>query len=96
MAISSGRQVIGTTRQIVDGVSPNPSRLHIHNMDNAEDIFLGNETVTTQKVKVVSYSPETKVLLVKGPVPGKPGAQLKIKAYGIKAWNFKNKALAAK
>ncbi|MFM7457129.1 MAG: 50S ribosomal protein L3 [bacterium] len=58
--------------------------------------MLGNETVTTQKVKVVSYSPETKVLLVKGPVPGKPGAQLKIKAYGIKAWNFKNKALAAK
>ena len=47
MAISSGRQVIGTTRQIVDGVSPNPSRLHIHNMDNADDIFLGNETVTT-------------------------------------------------
>jgi hypothetical protein len=47
MAITSGRQVIGTTRQIVDGVSPNPSRLHIHNMDNADDIFLGNETVTT-------------------------------------------------
>ena len=47
MAISSGRQVIGTTRQIVDGVSPNPSRLHIHYMDNADDIFLGNETVTT-------------------------------------------------
>ena len=56
--------------------------------------MLGNETVTTQKVKVVSYSPETKVLLVKGPVPGKPGAELKIKAYGLKAWNHNNKTAA--
>jgi len=56
--------------------------------------MLGNETVTTQKVKVVSYSAETKVLLVKGPVPGKPGAELKIKAYGIKPWNHNNKAAA--
>ena len=46
MAISSGQQTIGATAQLVDGVSPNPSRLHIHNMDNADDIFLGNETVT--------------------------------------------------
>ena len=47
MAITSGRQVIGTTRQIVDGVSPNPSRLHIHNMDNTDAIYIGNESVTT-------------------------------------------------
>ena len=47
MAITSGQQTIGTTRQLVDGISPNPSRLHIHNMDNSADIYLGNEGVTT-------------------------------------------------
>ena len=53
--------------------------------------MLGNEVVTTEKVKVLSYDPEARVLLVKGPVPGKAGAELKIKAYGTKAWNHKNK-----
>jgi hypothetical protein len=47
VAITSGQQTIGTTRQLVDGISPNPSRLHIHNMDNSADIYLGNEGVTT-------------------------------------------------
>ena len=47
MAITSGQQTIGTTRQLVDGISPNPSRLHIHNMDNTNSIYLGNEDVTT-------------------------------------------------
>lgn len=47
MAITSGQQTIGTTRQLVDGISPNPSRLHVHNNDNTDTIFLGNETVTT-------------------------------------------------
>jgi hypothetical protein len=47
MAITSGQQTIGTTRQLVDGISPNPSRLHIHNMDNTNSIYLGNEGVTT-------------------------------------------------
>lgn len=56
--------------------------------------MLGNETVTTQKIKVVSYSPETRVLLVKGPVPGKAGAELKIRAYGVKPWNANNKVAA--
>jgi hypothetical protein len=47
MAITSGQQTIGTTCQLVDGISPNPSRLHIHNMDNTNSIYLGNEGVTT-------------------------------------------------
>jgi hypothetical protein len=47
MAITSGQQTIGTTRQLVDGISPNPSRLHIHNMDNTNSIYLGNEGVTS-------------------------------------------------
>jgi hypothetical protein len=47
MAITSGQQTIGTSAQLVDGISPNPSRLHIHNMDNSVDLYLGNNTVTT-------------------------------------------------
>ncbi len=47
MAISSGQQTIGTTRQLVDGISTNPSRLHIHNMDNTNNIYLGGQDVTT-------------------------------------------------
>ena len=53
--------------------------------------MLGNEVVTVEKVKVVSYDAESRVLLVRGPVPGKAGAELKIKAFGVKAWNHKNK-----
>ena len=46
MAITSGQQTIGTSPQLVDGISPNPSRLHIHNMDNTKTVFLGNGSVT--------------------------------------------------
>lgn len=46
MAITSGQQTIGTVRQLVDGISPNPSRLHIHNLDNTKVLFLGNDSVT--------------------------------------------------
>jgi hypothetical protein len=47
VAITSGQQLIGTTRQLVDGISPNPSRLHIHNLDNTKVLFLGNDSVST-------------------------------------------------
>lgn len=46
MAITSGQQVIGTTRQLIDGISANPSRLHIHNLDNTKVIFLGGDDLT--------------------------------------------------
>lgn len=46
MAISSGQQLIGATPELVDGISPNPSRLHIHNMDNTKVLYLGNGSVT--------------------------------------------------
>ena len=46
MAITSGQQTIGTSPQLVDGISPNPSRLHIHNMDNTKLLFIGNGSVT--------------------------------------------------
>ena len=46
MAITSGQQTIGAVRQLVDGISPNPSRLHIHNMDNTKVLYIGNDSLT--------------------------------------------------
>lgn len=46
MAISTGQQLIGTVATLVDGISTNPTKLHIHNMDNTKVLFLGNGTVT--------------------------------------------------
>ncbi len=52
---------------------------------------MGNHKVTTAKVKVVKYDPEQRLLLVRGPVSGKPGAVVSIKAFGVKSWNHYNK-----
>jgi large subunit ribosomal protein L3 len=57
--------------------------------------MLGNKTVTVPKVKVHSFDAETKVLLVKGTVPGKPGAQVKVTASGALKWNHYNKKAKA-
>lgn len=46
MAITSGQQTINSVRQLVDGISPNPSRLHIHNLDNTKVLFIGSDSVT--------------------------------------------------
>ena len=46
MAISTGQQLIGTVATLVDGISTNPTKLHVHNMDNTKVLFLGNGTVT--------------------------------------------------
>jgi hypothetical protein len=47
MAITSGHVSVGTSPTIIDGISTNPSRLHVHNADNADDLYLGNGSVTT-------------------------------------------------
>tara|TARA_R110000868_G_scaffold121118_1_gene321408 strand:+ start:5811 stop:6077 length:267 start_codon:yes stop_codon:yes gene_type:complete len=46
MAITSGQITVGTSAVQIDGCSNNPSRLHIHNNDNTNDLFLGDQTVT--------------------------------------------------
>lgn len=52
---------------------------------------MGNEMVTIAKAKFVSYDPATRMLLIRGPVPGKAGAVLTVTAFGITKWNHKNK-----
>jgi hypothetical protein len=47
MALTSGQITVGTSAVQIDGISVNPSRLHIHNNDNTNDLFIGNASVTT-------------------------------------------------
>ena len=44
--ISNGQVSIGTVASAIDGVWHNPSRITIHNLDNTDAVFLGNQTVT--------------------------------------------------
>ena len=46
MAITTGQLVAGTTRVQIDGTSTSNFRLHIHNMDNTDTLYLGNGDVT--------------------------------------------------
>ncbi len=52
---------------------------------------MGNEMVTIAKAKFVSYDPETRVLLLRGPVQGKTGSIVTVTAFGLKKWNHNNK-----
>lgn len=47
MAITSGQLLVGNSPVIIDGLNTNPFRLHVHNNDNAADLYLGNGSVTT-------------------------------------------------
>ena len=45
--ISSGQVTVGTAPTLIDGLEVNPFRLHIHNHDNTDSIYLGASNVTT-------------------------------------------------
>jgi hypothetical protein len=47
LAITTGQIAVGTARVQIDGSSVSDWRLHIHNMDNTDAVYIGNETVTT-------------------------------------------------
>lgn len=44
--ISNGQTSIGTAATSIDGVWTNPSRITIHNLDNTDAVYLGNNSVT--------------------------------------------------
>lgn len=46
MAISSGQVEVGLTPTLVDGTYNSNFKLTIHNMNNDDTIYLGNENVT--------------------------------------------------
>jgi nitrous oxidase accessory protein NosD len=45
--ITTGQITAGTARVHIDGSSVSDWRLHIHNMDTTDSVFIGNESVTT-------------------------------------------------
>jgi len=45
--ITTGQVTVGTARSQIDGSSASDFRLHIHNMDQTDAIYIGNESVTT-------------------------------------------------
>jgi nitrous oxidase accessory protein NosD len=45
--ITTGQITVGTTRVQIDGSSVSDFRLHIHNMDATDTLYIGNEAVTT-------------------------------------------------
>jgi hypothetical protein len=47
VAITSGQTSIGTSPTLIDGLEVNPFRLHLHNNDNTDEVFLGGSAVTT-------------------------------------------------
>jgi hypothetical protein len=42
----SGQLSVGTVATKIDGQSNNPVLLHIHNDDNTDNLYIGNESVT--------------------------------------------------
>jgi len=50
----SGQLTVGTVPSRIDGISNNPVILHIHNNDNTDNLYLGNESVTTSTGMILS------------------------------------------
>lgn len=72
MAITSGQTVIGLTATLIDGTSTNPTRLHIHNNDQQQNLFIGGADVTIETGLVIPKEDSLEFIL-------NPGEQL----YGV-------------
>lgn len=44
--ITTGQMTAGTTALQIDGMSVNPARLYVHNMDSTKSLFIGGPDVT--------------------------------------------------
>jgi hypothetical protein len=59
--ITSGQVAIGTVASAIDGVSTNPTRITISNVDNTDAVYLGGSAVTTsdgfglQKLEMIQF-----------------------------------------
>jgi hypothetical protein len=45
--ITTGQVTVGTVATQIDGTSVSNFKLHIHNMDNTDTLYIGGEDVTT-------------------------------------------------
>ena len=66
--ITTGHLTVGTARVQIDGTSVSDFRLHIHNMDNTDTVYIGGPDVTTangyglvklESVELACYASET-------------------------------------
>lgn len=48
MAITTGQLTVGTVASQIDGTSVSNFKLHIHNMDNTDTLFIGGPDVTVE------------------------------------------------
>lgn len=44
--ITTGQLTVGTVATQIDGTSNSNFKMHIHNMDNTDTLFIGNQDVT--------------------------------------------------
>ena len=51
--IITGQTTIGTTPVQIDGTSTSNWKIHIHNMDNTDAVYIGNGTVTVDNGLVI-------------------------------------------
>lgn len=72
MAITSGQTAIGLTATAIDGASVNSTRMHLHNNDQQQNLFIGGPDVTITTGLVLAKDDHTEITL-------NPGEQL----YGV-------------
>jgi hypothetical protein len=59
--VTSGQIAVGTAAVAIDGVSTNPSRITISNVDNTDAVYIGGASVTTangfglQKLEMIQF-----------------------------------------
>jgi hypothetical protein len=66
MAITSGHVTAGTVAVQVDGTSVSNYRLHIHNQDNQENLYLGGPDVTINNGLVLPKLDSTELIISPG------------------------------
>ena len=62
----SGQMSVGTAPSRVDGQSNNPVILHIHNNDNSDNLYIGNQSVTTSTGMVLTKLDSIEITLHQG------------------------------
>jgi hypothetical protein len=66
MPITSGHLTVGTTAVQIDGSYVSNYRLHIHNADNQENLYLGGPDVSISNGLVLMKQDSTELLMSPG------------------------------
>lgn len=66
MPITSGHLTVGTTAVQIDGSYVSNYRLHVHNADNQENLYLGGPDVSTSNGLVLPKQDSTELLMSPG------------------------------